>query len=53
MQTNSPEAAQKKIEELEEWLKSNPADHPSRPQVETDLRNSTNTIDKIKDQATF
>jgi len=30
---------QKKIEELEEWLKANPSDHPSRPQVETDLRN--------------
>jgi hypothetical protein len=39
MQTNSPEAIQKKIQELEEWLKFNPADHPSRPQLETDLRN--------------
>jgi hypothetical protein len=39
MQTKSTQAIENKIQELEEWLKFNPADHPSRPQVETDLRN--------------
>lgn len=39
MQTNSTTQINNKILELEEWLRSNPAEHPSRPQIETDLRN--------------
>lgn len=38
MQTNST-AIQQKIEELEEWLKTNSPEHESRPQIEADLRN--------------
>lgn len=38
MQTNSTTQINNKILELEEWLRSNPAEHPSRPQIETDLR---------------
>jgi hypothetical protein len=39
MQTNYTTQINNKILELEEWLRSNPAEHPSRPQIETDLRN--------------
>jgi hypothetical protein len=39
MQTNSTTQINNKILELQEWLRSNPAEHPSRPQIETDLRN--------------
>ena len=39
MQTNSTTQINNKILELEEWLRSNPAEHPSRTQIETDLRN--------------